>query len=196
MSKRKMADPPEVIALFEAIASLLPDAKGFVGVVIRSVATQYANKNDFFSGDGAAKSGGRWNRPGISAIYASLDPITTTHKAYQNYNTFGFPMTKIEPRVMAGAKANFDKVLDLTDAKVQTKIGFTSKELVEEDWETIQASGEESWTQAIGRGCLSAGFGAILVPSARNAKGKNIVIFTANMTGGGISILAPEKLPK
>ena len=70
MSKRKMADPPEVIALFEAIASLLPDAKGFVGVVIRSVATQYANKNDFFSGDGAAKSGGRWNRPGISAIYA------------------------------------------------------------------------------------------------------------------------------
>ena len=105
-------------------------------------------------------------------------------------------MTKIEPRVMAGATANFDKVLDLTDAKVQTKIGFTSKELVDEDWETIQASGEESWTQAIGRGCLSAGFEAILVPSARNAKGKNIVIFTANLKGGGIRILAPDKLPR
>ena len=107
-----------------------------------------------------------------------------------------FPMTKIEPRVMAGATANFDKVLDLTDAKVQTKIGFTSKELVDEDWETIQASGEESWTQAIGRGCLSAGFEAILVPSARNAKGKNIVIFTANLKGGGIRILTPDKLPR
>ena len=189
-------DPPEVLELFEAIASLLPDAEGFDGVFIRSVATKYANKNDFCSGNGAAENGGRWNRRGISAIYASLDLITTTHEAYQNFNTFGFPMTKIEPRVMAGATANFDKVLELTDAKVQTKIGFTSKELVDEDWETIQASGEESWTQAIGRGCLSAGFEAILVPSARNAKGKNIVIFTANLKGGGIRILAPDKLPR
>ena len=195
MSKHA-TDSPEVLDLFETIAGLFPDAQGFDGVFIRSVATQYANKHDFFSGDGAAEIGGRWNRPGISAIYASLDPITTTHEAYQNFNTFGFPMTKIEPRVMAGAKANFDKVLDLTDAKVQTKIGFTSKELVGEDWETIQESGEESWTQAIGRGCLLAGFEAILVPSARNAKGKNIVIFTANLTGGGIRILAPDKLPK
>lgn len=196
MSKSTPTDPTEVVELFEVIASLFPDAKGFDGVIIRSVATKYANENDFFSGEGAAASGGRWNRRGISAVYASLDVITTTHEAYQNLVDFGFPMTKIQPRVMAGAKAQFDKVIDLTDAKIRAKIGFTVKELVGEKWEAIQASGEESWTQAIGRGCLSAGFAAILVPSARNSAGKNIVVFTANLSGDEISILAADQLPK
>lgn len=198
MSKKKAkpADPPEVIELFEIIADLFADADGFDDVIVRSVPTKYANRNDFFSGEGAAKSGGRWNRPGISVIYASLDVITTTHEAYQNIDTFGFPLTTIQPRVMAGASAKFGKVLDLTDAKIRAKLGFSLKELVAEDWETIQASGEESWTQAIGRGCLTAGFEAILVPSARNSKGKNILIFTANLTGNEIRILAPDKLPK
>lgn len=198
MAKKKLksVDPPEVIELFEVIAELYPDADGFEGVIVRSVPVKYANKNDFFSGDGAAKSGGRWNRPGISVIYASLDVITTTHEAYQNIDTFGFPMTAIQPRVMAGGKATFGKVLDLTDAKVRAKIGFSLKELVDEDWEAIQANGKESWTQAIGRGCLTAGFEAILVPSVRNKNGKNIVIFADNLTGNEIKILAPDKLPK
>ena len=200
MAKKKPipVDPPAVSERFEIIADLFPDADadGFDGVVVRSVPTEYANKNDFFSGEGAAKSGGRWNRPGISVIYASLDVITATHEAYQNIDSFGFPMTAIQPRVMAGGKASFGKVLDLTDPKVRSQIGFSLKELVDEDWESIQASGKESWTQAIGRGCLVAGFEAILVPSARNNKGKNIVIFTANLTGKEISILAPDKLPK
>jgi len=193
---KKPTDPPEVIELFEAIAALLPSATGFNGVIVRNVGTKYATRKDFFSGAGAAKFGGRWNPVGLEAIYASLDVITATHEAYQNFEAFGFPLTSIEPRVTAGGKVSLAKVLDLTDAKTRSELGFTLKELIEEDWKAIQANGEESWTQAIGRGCLSAGFGAILVPSARNAKGKNIVIFTANMTGGEISILAPEKLPK
>lgn len=199
MSKKKTppTDPPEVIELFEAIAGLFPDAVRFDGVIIRSVPTKYANENDFFSGAGASKSGGRWNRVGLSAIYASLNVITTTHEAYQNIDTFGFPLTAIQPRVMAGAKATLGKVLDLTDAKVLAKIGFSLSDLVSEDWEAIQSSGEESWTQAIGRGCLTAGFEAIIVPSAQHSKGKNIVIFTANLSGGGkIRVLAPDKLPR
>jgi len=192
-----MADAPEVIELFRIIAELYPDANGFDGVIIRSVATKYANKNDFFSGEGAAKTGGRWNRPGISAIYASLDVITTTHEAYQNLDTtFHFPMWAIQPRVMAGANAKLGKVLDLTNAEVCEEIGFTLNELKTEDWEAIQAGGEESWTQAIGRGCLQAGFHGIVVPSARNSEGKNIVVFTANLSSGEIEILSPDKLPR
>lgn len=191
-----MADAPEVIELFEIIAELFPDATGFDGVVVRSVPTRYANKNDFFSGDGAARTGGRWNRPGIGAIYASLDVITTTYEAYQNLDTFQFPMTSIQPRVVAGAKVTLDRILDFTDTKNLIKIGFSLEELVTEEWEAIQAGGEESWTQAIGRGCLNAGFAGIVVPSARNSKGKNIVIFTANLSGGEIRILSSDKLPK
>ncbi len=199
MAKKKVAsaDPPEVIELFETIAALYPGAGGFDGQIVRSVAMKYATKKDFFSGAGAAKWGGRWNPVGIEAIYASLDPITAAHEAYQNFASYGFPLTTIEPRVTAGGKIALDKVLDLVDAKVCSKLGFTKKELVEEDWKAIQAGGEESWTQAIGRGARMAGFQALIVPSARHKPGKNIVVFEENLGEGvDIVIFAADQLPE
>lgn len=52
-------DPPEVIELFEAIAALLPPARGFYGVIVRNVGTKCATSKQFFSGVGAEKGGGR-----------------------------------------------------------------------------------------------------------------------------------------
>jgi hypothetical protein len=69
-------------------------------------------------------------------------------------------------------------------------------ELLEEDWKGIQAAGEESWTQVIGRGSREAGFEAILVPSARHARGKNIVIFTDRLAAGSrVTLLTARDLP-
>jgi RES domain-containing protein len=68
--------------------------------------------------------------------------------------------------------------------------------LLDEDWEAIQASGKESWTQAIGRGCREAGFEAIVVPSARHRSGKNIVVFPDRLAAGSaLRLLAPGDLP-
>jgi RES domain-containing protein len=84
----------------------------------------------------------------------------------------------------------------LTDSAIRRKIGFTLTELLDEDWEAIQASGDESWTQAIGRGCREAGFEGILVPSARHRSGKNIVIFPERLaTGSTLEPLSPRDLP-
>ena len=163
---------------------------------MRNVGSKYATQRDFFSGSGAGKSGGRWNPVGLEAIYASLDVITATHEAYQNFVASGFPLTTIEPRVTAGAKVSLPKVLDLTDPKVRARIGFSLAELVNEDWKSIQASGEESWTQAIGRGAKAARFDALIVPSARHTSGKNIVILNNKSTQGvKIMPLALDKLP-
>lgn len=199
MSKKKATrtDPPEVIELFEIIADLHPPAGGFDGVIVRNVGSKYATQRDFFSGSGAGMWGGRWNPVGLEAIYASLDVITATHEAYQNFVAFGFPLTTIEPRGTAGAKVSLPKVLDLTDPKVRARIGFSLAELVNEDWKSIQASGEESWTQAIGRGAKAARFDALIVPSARHTSGKNIVILNNKSTQGvKIMPLALDKLPK
>lgn len=172
---------PEVVGLFDVIAKLFPTAGGFEGVIVGNVAMKYATKNEFFSGAGAAKSGGRWNRVGMEAVYASLDVTTATQEAYQDFVYRGFPMTAIAPRVTAGAKV----VLDLTDAKLRKSIGFTLRDLVEEDWEALQKMGEESWTQAIGRGGYVAEFQGLIVPSARNPGGKNIVIFPTRLAKAG-----------
>jgi RES domain-containing protein len=92
--------------------------------------------------------------------------------------------------------AKLGRVLDLTDSAIRRKIGFTLTELLDEDWEAIQARGEEAWTQAIGRGCRQAGFEAILVPSARHRGGRNIVIFPDRLAAGSsLQLLAPGDLP-
>jgi RES domain-containing protein len=196
MSKAKPIDPPEVIELLQIIADLYATADGFDGVIIRNVGAKYSSKNDFYSGVGAAKAGGRWNRKGIEAIYASLDVQTATVEAYQDFIYRGLPLTDVTPRVTAGAKVKLEKVLDLTDSKILKKFGFTKKELVKEDWRALQKAGEESWTQAIGRGAYLARFEALIVSSARRNSGKNIVIFPKNVVATStIDILGADQLP-
>lgn len=189
-------EPPEVVQLFDRIAELLPRAIILDETIVRSTGTKYANEDDFLSGQGAARHGGRWNRRGIRAVYASLDIITATYEAYQSFLDYGFALSGIRPRVTAGAWAKLSTVLDLTDSAIRRKVRFTLTELLDEDWEAIQASGDESWTQAIGRGCREAGFEGILVPSARHRSGKNIVIFPERLaTGSTLEPLSPRDLP-
>lgn len=190
------SDSLEVVELFERLDSLLSRAVSFHGTIIRSAGTSYANESDFLSGQGAAANGGRWNRRGILAVYASLDIITATREAYQNFLDSGFPLSAIRPRVTAGATAKLGMVLDLTDKSCRRKIGLKLSELLEEDWAAAAAVGDESWTQAIGRGCRQAGFEAILVPSARNRGGRNIVIFPDRLREAStLAPLATEELP-
>ena len=143
-------EAPDLLELFNAISALLPEAISFDDVVFRSVGMRFANSNDFFSGEGAATWGGRWNRRGLPAIYASLDVMTATAEAFQNLIAYGFAITSIRPRVTAGVRLSLSHVLDLTDPSVLKNIGYTRNELVEEDWRALQEAGEESWTQAIG----------------------------------------------
>lgn len=189
-------DPPEVIELFTKIAALRPQAVEFTGVMLRSVGTRYASEADFFSGGGAAAHGGRWSRRGILAVYASLDVITATREAYQNFVEGGFPLSAIRPRVMAGARIRLQAVLDLRQRRLRRKLGFGLNELLEEDWKSIQNGGEESWTQAIGRGCRDAGFEGLLVNSARQRRGTNLVAFPDRFARGSkVVVLAAAELP-
>jgi len=191
----KSAETPEVRDLFSTIARLQVRAIGYSGVIVRSVGAKHATQTEFFSGKGAAKTGGRWNRVGIESVYASLDVLTATKEAYQNFIDYKLPLSSIRPRVMAGAEVVLSKVLDITDTSIQRELGFTREGLVSEDWRGIQAGGDESWTQAIGRGCVRSGFEGILVPSARNPKGMNIVLFPQNFTAASkLQIIAAEDI--
>ncbi len=180
MSDREL---PGVQELFDTIAGCLPRAVAFDGLVVRSVGVRYASAPDFLSGQGAARHGGRWNRPRLPAVYASLDVLTAVKESYQNLLQYGFGATDLKPRVIAGANVNLHCLLDLTSANTRRKLGFTLAELLEEDWRAIQDTGQESWTQAIGRGSLLAGFEGLIVPSVRNRpSGKNLVYFPGHLS--------------
>jgi RES domain-containing protein len=188
---------PGVQELFDAIASCVRNAVALDEVVYRSASVRFANAVDFLSGAGAAAFGGRWNPRGIEAVYASLSIQTATSEAYQNILKHGFSASSIRPRVFAGAQARLQALLDLTDARIRKRLGFSLAELLDEDWLGIQEESEESWTQAVGRGAYLAGFEGLIVPSSQDRPdGKNIVIFPDRLRRGSkIVILGQRELP-
>jgi RES domain-containing protein len=193
-----MTEPePGVQELFDAIASCLRNAVDLDEVIFRSASVQFANAVDFLSGAGAATFGGRWNSRGIEAAYASLSIQTATNEAYQNILKHGFPAASIRPRVFAGARVRLHALLDLTDVAIRRRLGFTLAELLDEDWLGIQEEGDESWTQAVGRGAHSAGFEGLIVPSSQDRPdGVNVVIFPDRLRRNSkIVILGEDELP-
>lgn len=190
------AESPEVQELFDLIAETLPQAVRLDGAAFRSAGVKYANEGDLISGNGASYNGGRWNPPGIRAIYGSLDPVTAVKESYQEFIKYGFKDQKIRPRVMTGVRLKVKCLRDLTDPKIRRKLGFRLDELTQEDWQAIQNDGEESWTQAIGRGAYCAGFEGLLAPSARDRRGKNVVIFPENLAATSTAeLMAKSELP-
>jgi len=186
----------EVQELFDLIVACLPQAVQLNRAAFRLAGVKYANESDLISGDGAGYYGGRWNPPGIKAIYASLDPVTAIKENYQEFAKYGFKEMHIRPRVMAGVQLKVNCLLDLTDAKIRRKLGFRLDDLTQEDWHAIQSGGQESWTQVIGRGSRVAGFEGLLAPSAIHRFGKNVVIFPENLTSGStVELMAKEELP-
>lgn len=154
---------------------------------MRSVKRMHANTQDFASGQGAARIGGRWSRVGLPAVYTSLSPVTAAAESYQEFDAFGFAGRIVEPRVFCGARVRLSRVLDLTDGRIRRKLGFSLQNLVDEDWLGIQRAGDESWTQAIGRGAHADGFEGLLAPSAQDRPGgRNLVIFPDRLLSGSV----------
>jgi RES domain-containing protein len=194
----KRETEPGVQEVFDAIVSCLRDAIALDQVVYRSAAIKHANADDFLSGAGAAAYGGRWNPLGIRAAYASQSIDTANMEAYQSILHYGFSPSTIRPRVLAGAQVKLRRVLDLTDQSIRRRLGFTLKELLKEDWLGIQEEGDESWTQAVGRGAGAAGFEGLLAPSVQDRpNGVNVVIFPDRLLRGSkIVVLGEEELPR
>jgi RES domain-containing protein len=186
-------DSEDVQRLFTRIAACTPRGIALQATGYRFAGTRYANETDLLSGVGAGAYGGRWNPRGLNAVYASLDPMTAVKESYQTFREFGFSP---KPRVMAGLAIDLRHVLDLTDPRIRRSLGFTVADLVGEDWYAIQQAGEESWTQAIGRGAATARFEGLLAPSARHAHGKNVVMFPWTLRRGStVEPIAAEDLP-
>ena len=55
------------------------------GVIFRSVSPRYARPADIISGYGSYCAGGRWNAPGIYAIYGSIEPGLAADESFTFY---------------------------------------------------------------------------------------------------------------
>lgn len=168
----------------EQIAAELQSFMGRVtdwsGEVYRSATPRYCRSNDMVSGLGSAKMGGRWNPPGdLQTVYASLDPETAMAESLATFRYYGWALYEAMPRVFRALEVRLSAVLDLED--LPQPISGRLEAALAEDWRVLQASGQESLSQAIGHAAFEAGLEGLLVPSHARPGRTNLVAFIQNL---------------
>ncbi len=135
------------------------------------------------SGDGAARNGGRWNRPGQPALYLS-EQIETAFAEYQQ-----------ELGVRPGTFVAYDVeavLVDLTRSDVLDAVGATHADLLGA-WKSVawvEHGTPATWRLADRLGADHCG---LRVPSVQYGGGTNLVLWAWNVPGGAqVSVLDPR----
>ena len=136
---------------------------------------QFPAAKDILSGNGAKQRGGRWNPPGLAALYGSTTDAAALEEAKANDRYYGLE-TKT-PRLVVAIQAKVAKILDLTSPGIRRQLGITVAELSGEDWRKLLQSGQESLSQALGRAAASTGASGLLVRSTAVRTARNVILF-------------------
>jgi len=180
-----MASSPDFPRLSAAVSRLTP--RPFSGIAYRSTSPAYANSRDLLSGEGVRRHGGRWNpRGAFAAVYASLAPETALAEALYRFRDYGFSEADALPRVFVALEVRASAVADLTDGRARQALRVSRRRMRRESWRRLQAAGREAVTQAIGRAAYERGLEALLVPSAADRAGTNLVLFPARLRPGSL----------
>lgn len=166
-------------SLARRVARLRPLAVPFRDTAFRSVRPKYWASDEFLQGEGSRRHGGRWNPPGsFRSVYlsTSIDTALAEIKGWLRY--FGLPTESALPRVFAAVEVVLSLTLDLTEGAMRQRLLVSRERMVEEDWRRENEKDDEALTQAIGRAAFDAGFEGILVPSAQDETGRNVLVFS------------------
>lgn len=110
------------------------------------------------SGEGARRHGGRFNRPGIPALYTSLSPLTAIREA----QSLGRPM---QPLTLCAYEVDIEPVVDTLDENQRQALGVRDSDLVCPGWEADMLAGAVPASQALADRLVAAGYAAMLVRS-------------------------------
>ncbi len=172
--------PPTLRQIQKRLSLLIEGAVQFDGIVFRSSSPKYANDSDLVSGIGSKLYGQRWNTAGIAVVYASLTPETAMAETLAHYRYFGIPIEEAMPRVFVGIHVKMSNVLDLRVPGILRRIGVSKRGLLVTDWRRELSTGHVPITQLIGLAAFELGVEGLLVPSAAEKKGTNLLLFPNN----------------
>jgi len=174
--------PPthECQEIVEKVRLCEPNLVRFIGVVYRVCTPKYATESDLLTGEGSRIKGGRWNPPGIAAVYGSSTPETAMAESLGHYRYYRIPLPAAMPRVCLALEVDLNRILDLRDRAVRRRLGLTLGQ-ISGDWRAQRDSGKVPTTQRVGEAVYRAGFEGLLAPSAHSPGGHNLVIFPKNL---------------
>src|SRR5690349_543978 len=84
----------------------------WTGTLFRFQTIDFPRPKDVLHGAGARWRGGRWNPPGLAAVYGSTSDSTALEECKANDRYYGV-VTK-SPRLLVAIEARLTRVLDLT----------------------------------------------------------------------------------
>jgi len=182
--------PPTAHPQFDAFYSNIVEPewlKPWEGELYRQSHPRWLSKHYRFTGVGALLRGGRWNvQKLIPAVYGSLDPDTLHTEVNAKAHLTGWTKEDLRPSLRIAYRCRISAALDLTERAVLRRLKVSRTQLVSSPWEKDQLAGLESLTQAISRAAFERGAEGIIVPSARNPKGCNVVIFPTQLRPGSL----------
>jgi RES domain-containing protein len=157
----------------------------FEGDLFRFIDPRFSRPSDIVDGKGALHAAGRWNLPGVSRLsYAALSPQTALAEALANVNYYRLPLAMALPRVLVALRLKAARVLDLREGVVRRALGISQATIRKTDWRLTNQKGREAVTQAWGQLFAAAGFEAVLVCSAADTDGYNVLGFPENLLPG------------
>lgn len=110
------------------------------------------------SGEGARRHGGRFNRPGVAALYTSLSPLTAVLEA----SPLGRPM---QPLTLCAYAVDAAPVFDARDPTICAVNGVSAAEVACPSWNREMLQGKVPASQRLADRLHAAGYVAMLVPS-------------------------------
>lgn len=128
----------------------------FSGLVYRAHNPQWSWTP--LSGEGARRHGGRFNRPGVPALYTSLAPLTAIHEA----QPLGRPM---QPLTLCAYEVDVEPVFDTTDTNSRRVLNVADTDLSCSTWEAEMLTGVVPDSQALSDRLIAANYAGMQVRS-------------------------------
>ncbi len=136
------------------------------------------------SGAGAASAGGRFNRPGVAALYLSTEQVTAAAE-YQQDNDI------TDPYLMVAYLSTLPPLVDLR--------------LIDDDWDALWRDWDCDWRQLVVEGVeppswtlsdmlLTHGETGLIFPSIADAGGINVVLFSERISSDALVPHDPQHL--
>jgi RES domain-containing protein len=187
---------PPLEQLKARLTRLLPTAAPFATAVYRSSTPRYATETDLLTGDGSKRRGGRWNPIGLAVVYGSLTPETAMAESLAHHRYYGISVKDAMPRTFVAIDANLQTVLDLRLGSVRQRLQVSLDRILAVDWRKEVRAGREPITQTLGRAASDVGLEGLIVPSAVDPSGHNLLVFPNNLQGSGaIRVSNSDRLP-
>lgn len=182
----KIAPHPVHHTLMAKLASVGVGLDGtFSGPLFRFINPTYSKRAHIVDGAGALHAAGRWNSFGAMRLsYTATSPPTALAEALAQANYYNLPLSRALPRVLVALQLDARRVLDLRLGKVRRTLRLSAATMQKTDWRAENQHGREALTQAWGRAFAAAGFEAVIVPSAADASGANVLVFPDNLRSG------------